>query len=695
VSAGAVLRGRWAWPLLLLGFGVVVLIPTWIVLPPDDENLSKEILTTVFSSREIFSGHYPFWDPFVAFGTPEPRSQALIFHPFLLFVEVLPLGAAIAAVYQLQLWIGILSVWGIARHFGIRRWVAALCVLTYTLGSNTIVYLTNFWPVNLVDSTLAPLLVLLLLKLLDADERLARGLYAVGAGLCAGLMVLDGHTGWLPDYIVPFLAFVAVELGRFARIWRWFTLMVAVAAVTAASHLYEVGREASQAAAGRNNQETVGMNVWRLVFYPLAAPFHGGNGPRALAIGGPFFLLTAIGLVYPLRHRYANALRAAVVASFVMWFVPLGWTAFRSTNYASAAPFTIFAVFLAGLTLQELWRSYPARRFLLAGAAALQVVVLLAGYYPFYRDGIREAKRYLDGSSSSTSLKHALDNQPIYRYFERLPGARDTRVYMAAGADQRLFRKAVDYKFEGWPLHGLRLVNGLFKGVDMHELAPTRVYLRGEIRGDPRVSSSALTLDALNIGYILATPSDHVAPGLVKIATFKLHNPDATIIAYRNAGAWPDAVVLDARAKHVGVLPRAPGCPTPGLLCASFLPVEFLRVTAGVEWAWDGTDLRVRFRPKTTSPRVLMLSQLYRPGWQATLSDGRTVPGYRIFGGFTGFDLPRGVTSATISFEPTARIALTSLSWAAIFFGLLAIVVLALRRRRLPRGRDATPREGG
>src|SRR5436190_5177281 len=435
MSAGWVLRSRWVWPIALLTFGFLVLIPTWIVLPLDDENLSKEILTTVFSSREIFSGHYAFWDPFVAFGTPEPRSQALIFHPFLLFVELLPLGAAIGAIYQLQLWIGILSVWGIARHFEIRRWVAALCVLTYTLGSNTIVYLTNFWPVNLVDSTLAPLLLLLLLKLFDADDRISRALYAVGAGLCTALMVLDGHTGWLPDYAVPFLAFLAVEFRRVGRVWRWLALAVAVAGVTAASHLYDIGLEASQAAAGRNNQEAVGMNVWRLVFYPVAAPFHGGNEPRALAIGGPFFVLAAIGLVYPLRHRYANALRAGVLASFVMWFIPLGWTAFRSTNYASAAPFTIFAVFLAGLTLQALWRRYPPQRWIVVGAAALQVVVLLAGYYPFYRDGVREARRYLDGSPSSTSLKHALDNQPVYRFFERLPG-RDTRIYVAAGADQ-------------------------------------------------------------------------------------------------------------------------------------------------------------------------------------------------------------------------------------------------------------------
>ena len=65
------------------------------------------------------------------------------------------------------------------------------------------------------------------------------------------------------------------------------------------------------------------MNVWRLFMYPITAPFHGGNAPRALAIGGPFFVLAALGLVYPLRHRYVNGLRAGVVASFVFWFVPL------------------------------------------------------------------------------------------------------------------------------------------------------------------------------------------------------------------------------------------------------------------------------------------------------------------------------------------------------------------------------------
>jgi hypothetical protein len=427
------------------------------------------------------------------------------------------------------------------------------------------------------------------------------------------------------------------------------------------------------------------MNFWRLFLYPIDSPLHTGNNTRSVAIGGPFVLLAVVGLIYPLRHRYANGLRAGMVASFVFWFIPLDWMHFRSTSYASGAPFAIFALFLAALTFQALWQRRPSwHRFLVVGAA-VQAVVLLAGFYPFYRDGVREAYRYFSGSPASTSLKHALANQPIYRWFEKQPGISDTKIYMAAGADKRLFRKTVDYKFEGWPLHGLRLVNGLYKGVDMHELTPARVYLRGEIRGDPRVSSSAPTLDALGIGYVLATPGDRLASTLTPVTTFKLQRPDATIRVYRNPGAWLDAAVLAPAAKRLQTLPVRSGCTTPGLLCADFRPVARLRDPAVVQdESWDGTELKLKLAA-SRGPKVLMLSQLYRPGWEAQLSNGRTVSGYRLFGGFTGFDLPAGVTSARISFTPTTRIVLTSITWATIFFGLLAMAALAVVRRRRSR----------
>jgi hypothetical protein len=676
-----------------MAFGFVLLVPTWLVLPPDDEDLPKEVLSTVFQSRELLSGRYPFWYPWVGFGVPQPPVLTLVFHPFMVFVQLLPLGAAIGALYQLQVWIGIGSVWALARHFDIRRSIAGLCVFTYGLSSMMLVYLTNFWPVNLVDWTLAPLLLLLLLKLLEAEERAARAVFAVATGLTAGFMVLDGHVGLLIDYGIPFLVFLAAQAPRLFRIWRWLLLSLGVAAMATAGQVYAILLETSRAVTSRApDQATVSMNFWRLIIYPLSSPrlllhpiasaANEGNTSRALAIGGPFFLLTAVGLGYPLRRRYVNGLRAAIVASLVLWFVPPHWTAIRSDNYTSGAAFTIFAVLLAGLTLQALWRRFPAWHGAIVAVALLQVVVLVAGFYPYYRNGLTEAAKYLSGNPSSQSLKRSLENQPIYRYFERQPGIGRTRIYLAAGADRRLFFKAADYKFPGWSLHNLRLVNGFFKGVDMHEIAPARVYLRGEIRGDNRVSSSALTLDALNIGYLVATPTDPVAKTLAPIREFHLSNPRATIIAYRNPAAWPDAVILAPRAKNLGLLPRRNGCSTPGLLCADFSPVANLRQATGIQHEnWIGTDLSVTFTPEP-NPRVLMLTQLYRPGWQATLSNGHTIDGYSLFRGFTGFTIPARATTATISYQPTTRTALTILTWTTILLSLLAIPAIALSRRK-------------
>jgi hypothetical protein len=301
-----------------------------------------------------------------------------------------------------------------------------------------------------------------------------------------------------------------------------------------------------------------------------------------------------------------------------------------------------------------------------------------------------EGAKLLNGAPSTHPLRHALENQPIYQFFERQPGIAGTRVYLASGADARMFFKKPDYKFFGWSLHNLRVLNGFFKGIDMHEIAPGRLFMRGEIRGDPRISDSHLTLDVFNIGYLLATPTDRVAPSLERITTFPLKNPRATIIVYRNPRAWPDAVVLEPRAKLIGLLPRRRGCSTPGLLCADFTSVARLRLDDAVQHQhWVGTGLSVHLA-QARQPHVLMISQLYRPGWEAELSNGRTATGYRLFGGFTGFDLPPGVNSARISYQPTARIALTSLSWATIAIGLLIIVAIAGGRRQMRRGRGGS-----
>jgi hypothetical protein len=335
----------------------------------------------------------------------------------------------------------------------------------------------------------------------------------------------------------------------------------------------------------------------------------------------------------------------------------------------------------------------PRARHGLVALAALQVVVLVAGFAPFYVYNARRAVEYLQGKPVLT-LKDALKNQPLYRFFEARPDARATRVYMAPGAEERLWRALdttewrkvgdrADYEFAAWSLRGLRLVNERFRGADMTELAPEGTALDARIQAEPTLPADQTALDVLGIGYLLGTPADRVAPSLAKVKTFHLSNPPATIVAYRNPGAWPDAVVLDPRAKTIPSLPPRTGCDNPGLLCARFDSVAALRRPGLVRGQhWDDTDLAVSLTPSTT-PHVLMLSQLYRPGWRARLSNGKTVSGYRLFGGFTGFDLPPGVTSARIDFAPTGRIALSALTWSTLLAALLALVIgwVYVRRR--------------
>ncbi len=84
-----------------------------------------------------------------------------------------------------------------------------------------------------------------------------------------------------------------------------------------------------------------------------------------------------------------------------------------------------------------------------------------------------------------------------------------------------------------------------------------------------------------------------------------------------------------------------------------------------------------------------MLSQMYRPGWKARLSNGYTVDGYPVLGdfpgrGLTAFDLPAGTDSAVIEFLPARRAILAGISWATLFTGSALVIALALvaRRRR-------------
>jgi hypothetical protein len=678
-------RVRIAAGVLLVGF--VVLIPTWLLLPPDDEGFFVEVASTWFQAKHFFS--QSFWNPWIGLGVPEPFNETLIYHPVAPILRAAPVFS-IGLLYQIQLWIALFSVWALCVHLGLRRWIAALCVLTFALSAASANYLRDFWPSIMVSWTLSPLLLLIVVKLLDSERRLTRAVLSVSGGLCASLMLLDGHAGVFPVFAIAFAAFLIGERSRAWRAWPWLGLALLVFALATTTKVYDLALESSRADGSPRVQQTYGMDWASLFLYPIT---HYRDDYRLIAVGGPFMVLAVIGLFHRRGRQRADGLRLAAVVSFLGWFVPAAWLPVLSGTWFFRDPFTLFAIVLAGLTLQRLWDTLPAWRPVLLVASGLQVVALAGGFFPLYRDNLAHAVDYLQGRNVAT-LRNAFKNRDLYAYFERRPDHASTRIYLTSGAEDHLFRsRLMDYEFAAWGFHGLRLVNGHFRGIDIHELVPVKERLHSEITGKAKLERSRTALDALNIRYVVAERGEPVSRKLVPVKRFRLDEDGAVVVAYRNPSAWPDAVALSPRVKQIDRLPSRPDCHRSGLLCADFSALKALRLPGEVAGeAWHGTTLEVRLVP-SSRPAVLLVSQLYRPGWTARLSGGRSVSGYPVLSalsdsGFTAFDLPPGTRSAEIEFRPTTRMALAGLGWGTLVlgFGFIVIAPLVDRYRRRPAG---------
>jgi hypothetical protein len=677
---------RWAPIVAILGFGAILLIPNWIVLPPDDEGLFLVINPTLFQAQHLFTD-YPLWNPFVEFGGPQPGSQSLIFHPFVIVAHFASPAFSIALLYQVQFWIGLLATWAVCRYLRLHRWVSAACVFTFALCSLTYQLLSNFWPDLWVAWTLSPLLLFLVLKLLDGETRRARAFYSVAAGLCAALMVLDGHLGVAPTLGIGFVAFLAGTGRRATRVWPWLGAAVLVLVCASGTRVFDIALENARSTSP-HYQQVYPFDFAHFLFYPISL---GAEGPRNVAFGGPFVGLALVALLW-VGHssRFAWGVRIAALASFVAWFLPVAWIPAASGNWLYGQPLTLFSIFLAGFGLQRLWERFPRLRAVLVAVVGLQMAILAYGFYrDVYDPDLQRARSYLSGDALVPTLKSTFKEQEIYRYFERRPDHSATRVLLTDGARERLWRTMTDYQWPAWGWHGLRLVNGQFRGVDVSEFQQTKEALHGEIRGEPGLWDepddlvrAQGVLDVLNVGYVLARPDERVAGSLVPVHRFHVPAGRSTgdalaatdILVYRNPVRWGDAVVVSQDAKSLDSFAQRPACRIPGLLCDDVSPILGLRSPGGVTaQRWSDRNLDVRLAA-STRPRVLMVSQLYRPGWRAKLSDGRTVDGYRLFGAVTGFDIPPGVRSAQVYFHPTARIAFAALSWVTV---LLSLVFLA------------------
>ena len=360
----------------------------------------------------------------------------------------------------------------LVRHFRVGAWVAGLAASTWALSAPSQNYaLTDLWPTEFITWSLAPYLLLLALRVLDASGS-RRWIDAVGFGLVAGLIAGNGHTGHVPVFFVSLAVMCAADARLVARRLPELVLATfigaAIAAPTLTHLLSEVGRFPEL---GRLTGDVA--LAWSALLDAVLRPLSltspgelltvgGERGTRVPFFGGPMLLLAFAYVVQLVRTEpYRRSLVLAFVSAFAFTLAPsVGGAAALSAMFLFRDPMILFGIVMACVALQATASRRPRTA---TAIGALQLAVLFAAAWPF----VTEARSSC--GLSDTFLQHSATTTALQGWTERLPG----RWYIAPQLDEAIRRgylTGVGLSPEVWTYRGLPVVNGTFKGV--HGLPP-------------------------------------------------------------------------------------------------------------------------------------------------------------------------------------------------------------------------------
>jgi hypothetical protein len=225
---------------------------------------------------------------------------------------------------------------------------------------------------------------------------------------------------------------------------------------------------------------------------------------------------------------------------------------------------------------------------------------------------------------------------------------------------------------------GLNPVNGWFKSVSMDSFYPSPSLMHGYIAGQREVIENGTLLDVLGINMVLATvPEAPSGTDLVRIERVADTTPELVLLA--NPDAWPRAVLLQADADRV-VLPVREGCSHQAALCRDYTRLADERLPDHV--SLTSSDGRyVASMRSSDRERLLFISAMYRPEWQARTSAGQLAV-EPIAGAFLGVRISPGVESVELEFVPRVRTALAWFSGLMLFLLLTAFLAVSWQSRR-------------
>ena len=660
-------------PIAIAAGAPAVLVVAFLVgSTPDDEEFPWGILSSFLYMRALGDGTFGTWNSMLGFGMPQPMAPNFNMHPLaplLLVVSPATWARLLLAAHSV---LGAIGMWQLGGMLQLTAVVRAVCVFTFMLATPTQNYtLSDFWPSHYVMWTSAPWLLLLAWRMLQASGRQLRR-SALLLGVAAGLALASTHPGHAPVYAVIAAALAAAHWPAVVARWPWLLLAAVIGAAIAAPAIAPLLIERRifhpDLVVVKLPEPLPPSAAWDLFARPftLSGPWQRelvDRGTRLVFFGGPFAVLSLLGVAREWRRHTALAL--SVASASVLVFTPALPLNFVS-RFHFRDPLILCGILLAGVVADDLLRRRRGRSMARVILAA-QVAVVLVAAIPFldrvWDRGRRQARQFR-GATGDTPAADALlaaTRQPgRLSYSPQI----DLEVAQLEHLEDGLGRNALIYR-------GIPLVNGTFKGISNDVLWPDDRLFYGRIRMPRHVIESDAALDLLGIRYLLANPGEAVAAGLSKRSSI-LKGDGRPALLYENTDAPPGAFILGA--ESVGHLPVHPDCAHNRLLCKDLASLAALRRLERLEITRSGSRIQIDVEAVDTA-RVVVVADMFRPGWAATRDGGEALATFSLGPGLLAVEAPAGIRSIHLEYAAPILVGAAILAW-LVLASALGVLVL-------------------
>ncbi len=641
-----------------------------------------------FWAESVRHGNLPLWDPYTFGGHSFiGEMQTAAFYPLHLVFALFPAnGNGLLSTRLFHLYfvfthlLAAYFMFALLREMGLNRFPAVLGGLCYSIGGFVGVVA---WPHLLESAIWLPLQFLLMLRALQTPALRLSLTYAALAGLTLGLSILAGGLHIVMMQAIVLITAAAYYARRNRAGWRRPTIVTALLVVTglAAGAVQllpsaEYSARAIRFISGTSLPATQKIPiaylvdyVWpsTLLSYLFSWNFQGKMGPGEVLSPylGVFPLLLAIIGFWKCRHhlwvRYSAGLAVgaflfslgapSLLYGLLYALAPLLWMAREASRFLYIGHFGL--VILAAYGAQVLFCGTEGsiswtrlNRILLSTAIASALVLAIP-----YIFGKPEVKIWTEWSLFLIILAF-----PIFRYVSS-GGRGDVGRFLVIAFvvfDLHLFTTVAFNKIE----EGRKGTDQLERLVSMRGAANFLKTQPGPFRvqeiADPLLNiGDSWGIETLNGGAVTlaANYMDVTAKGepgidllnvryFLKPASSTDPNPvyaDANWRIYANSNAYPRAWI------EPGVIPAV---------------------------VQEHSTRHIAVKVSAASPGMLVLSELYYPGWEARVN-GRVVPITEVHGGLRGVPVPQGESQVTVDYAPR------SVTFGAIITVLtFAIIVL-------------------